>query len=53
MFAGVQAGTRLPLRPLLDAAMAEGRLAADAWDGGWTDVGTPERLRQARMTTWA
>ncbi len=44
MFAGIAKGTRLPLRPLLDAAMARGRLGARAWTGAWTDVGTVERL---------
>jgi MurNAc alpha-1-phosphate uridylyltransferase len=43
MFEPVAAGTRLPLRPLLDAGIAAGRLTGERWDGGWTDVGTPER----------
>lgn len=44
MFAGVPAGQRMALRPLLDAAIAEGRLSAELYGGAWTDVGTPERL---------
>jgi len=44
MFSAVAVGTRLPLRPLLDAALAAGRLGAELWPGEWTDVGTPERL---------
>jgi len=44
MFAGITPGTRLPLRPLLDAALAQSRLGARPWDGAWTDVGTIERL---------
>ena len=44
LFAGVAPGTRLPLRPLLQQAIAAGRLGAERWDGPWTDVGTPERL---------
>lgn len=44
MFAGVAPGTRLALRPLLDAALAQARLGARRWDGAWTDVGTAERL---------
>jgi MurNAc alpha-1-phosphate uridylyltransferase len=44
MFAGIEPGTRLALRPLLNAALAAGRLGAQAWDGRWTDVGTAERL---------
>lgn len=39
---------RAPLRPLLDAAVAAGRLAARRHDGLWIDVGTPERFAQAR-----
>ena len=45
LFAGIARGTRLPLRPKLEAALAAGRLGAQAWDGAWTDVGTVERLR--------
>jgi MurNAc alpha-1-phosphate uridylyltransferase len=44
MFADITPGTRLALRPRLDAALAAGRLGAQAWDGPWTDVGTAERL---------
>ena len=44
MFAGIVPGTHMKLRPLLDAAVAAGRLGAQAWDGEWTDVGTVERL---------
>ena len=44
MFKAVTAGTRLALRPLLDVALAHGRLGARPWDGLWTDVGTAERL---------
>ncbi len=44
MFAGVTPGTRLPLRPLLDAALGARRLGGRAWNGSWTDVGTAERL---------
>jgi len=46
LFDGVLPGTRLPLRPLLDAALARRRLGARAWDGDWADVGTPERLAE-------
>lgn len=45
MFNGIAPGTRLALRPLLDAALAVGRLGAEAWDGPWTDVGSAERLQ--------
>jgi MurNAc alpha-1-phosphate uridylyltransferase len=44
MFAGLPVGQAMKLRPLLDAALAQGRLGAEAWDGEWTDVGTVQRL---------
>jgi MurNAc alpha-1-phosphate uridylyltransferase len=44
MFSGVASGTHLALRPLLEQALAAGRLGAEAWDGAWTDVGSAERL---------
>ena len=44
MFAGIEPGARLKLRPLLDAALAQRRLGAQAWPGPWTDVGSAERL---------
>ncbi len=46
LFAGVVPGTALRLTPLLHQAIAQRRLAATAWDGGWTDVGTPQRLAE-------
>lgn len=46
MFADIRPGTKMPLRPRLDAAIGARRLAARLWEGGWTDVGTPERLAQ-------
>jgi MurNAc alpha-1-phosphate uridylyltransferase len=44
MFADIEPGSRLALRPRLEAALDAGRLGAQAWDGPWTDVGTAERL---------
>jgi MurNAc alpha-1-phosphate uridylyltransferase len=44
LFAGIAPGAHLRLRPLLERAIAAGRLGATRWEGGWTDVGTPERL---------
>lgn len=43
MFADIVVGTRLPLRPLLEAAMARRALRACRWEGPWVDVGTVER----------
>ena len=42
-FAGFGRGKR-PLKPLLDAAIADHRLSGERYDGVWSDVGTPERL---------
>jgi N-acetyl-alpha-D-muramate 1-phosphate uridylyltransferase len=47
MFADVAPGRR-PLKPLLDAAIARGELRGERYEGRWIDVGTPERLEQAR-----
>lgn len=44
MFEGLRVGQRLPLRPLLESAMAQRRLGGTRWAGDWADVGTPERL---------
>ncbi|MEH6634742.1 MAG: nucleotidyltransferase family protein [Halioglobus sp.] len=43
-FAGMAPG-KMPLRPLLDAAIASGSVSAEYYDGQWQDVGTPERLQ--------
>ena len=42
-FAGAVPG-KCPLKPLLDQAIAEGRLSGQYYGGVWSDVGTPERL---------
>jgi len=47
LFAGLAPGRRA-LKPLLDAAIARRELAAVRFDGVWLDVGTPERLEDAR-----
>lgn len=39
-------GTAEPLAPLLRRAMDAGRVSAELYTGPWTDVGTPERLRE-------
>jgi MurNAc alpha-1-phosphate uridylyltransferase len=44
LFDGLPPGTRKPLRPLLDVAIARQRLGAELWHGPWTDVGTAGRL---------
>ena len=39
-------GKAAPLAPLLRAAMDRGQVGASLYTGPWTDVGTPERLRE-------
>ena len=43
-FAGLPV-EKMPLRPLLDSAIARRRLGGEYYQGQWQDVGTPERLR--------
>ena len=45
-FAGVQPGSVMKLRPLLDAAIAAGTLTGERYTGRWVDVGTPQRLAE-------
>ncbi len=47
MFAALTPGRR-PLKPVLDDAIARGVLRGRFHDGVWIDVGTPERLEEAR-----
>ena len=44
LMADLPSGTKAPLRPYLEAAISRRALGAVRWRGGWTDVGTPERL---------
>ena len=46
-FAGLAPGRR-PLKPWLDAAIARRELRGRSFDGLWLDVGTPDRLEEAR-----
>ena len=43
---GNSKGKAAPLAPLLRAAMNRGLVSASLYEGAWTDVGTPERLRE-------
>ena len=36
----------LPLRPVLDKAIAAGQVAGEQFGGRWFDIGTPERLQE-------
>jgi MurNAc alpha-1-phosphate uridylyltransferase len=44
-FAALPEG-KMPLRPLLDAAIRRGQLGGEPYVGQWQDVGTPERLQE-------
>jgi N-acetyl-alpha-D-muramate 1-phosphate uridylyltransferase len=48
LFVGIEPGTRMALRPLLDDALRRGALGAALWHGDWTDVGTVERWQALR-----
>ena len=43
-FAGLVPGTRLPMRPLLDGAIAAAKIKAARYDGLWENIGTPQQL---------
>lgn len=45
MFASLEVKP-LPLRPILDALIAQNKLAAWVYQGQWQDVGTPQRLAE-------
>lgn len=44
LFAGIPAGTKAKLAPLLIAAMDRGQVTGEHFTGRWEDVGTPQRL---------
>ena len=46
LFSGLAPGPR-PLRPVFEAGISRGRLTGEHYPGIWSDVGTPERLREA------
>ncbi len=48
LFDGLAPGRR-PLKPVLDAGIGRGDLRGQFYDGVWIDVGTPERLEEARL----
>lgn len=45
MFDGLASGVRAPLAPLLHQAIANGQCSGEHHRGIWSDVGTPERLK--------
>jgi MurNAc alpha-1-phosphate uridylyltransferase len=52
LFGGLPPGRR-PLKPVLDAAIERRELRGQFYDGVWIDVGTPERLEEARRAAAA
>lgn len=46
LFAGIAAGSRAALAPLLRAAVARGRVRGEHFRGYWLDVGTAQRLAE-------
>jgi MurNAc alpha-1-phosphate uridylyltransferase len=48
MFAGYPPGRRA-LKPVLDLGIERAELRGQFYDGVWIDVGTPERLEEARL----
>ena len=48
LFDGLAPGRRA-LKPVLDSSVERGELRGQFYDGVWIDVGTPERLEEARL----
>ncbi len=46
MFAEIRAGSKLPLRPLLDVAIPAGRIQGAPLDALWENLGTPAQLAE-------
>jgi MurNAc alpha-1-phosphate uridylyltransferase len=55
LFAGIPPMTKAKLAPLLRAAMAQGQVSGEHFNGRWEDVGTPQRLtdldKELRLAT--
>jgi len=48
IFQGIEPG-RQRLRPILESAIAQHRVEGVCYEGFWQDIGTPERLAEARQ----
>jgi N-acetyl-alpha-D-muramate 1-phosphate uridylyltransferase len=46
---GNSQGEKLPLAPMLRAAMERGEVSAELYEGPWVDVGTPQRLAELNV----
>lgn len=49
--AGNPQGQKIPMLPLMLAALERGQMTAEIYTGSWTDVGTPERLSALNPAT--
>jgi len=49
LFSGLPPGRR-PLRPVLEQAIAAGRVGGEHYTGRWDDIGTPQRLAEAQQS---
>ena len=45
LFIGCRSGA-FPLAPVLRAAIAQGQTSGERYEGGWYDIGTPERMER-------
>lgn len=45
---GVARGSKAPLAPLWRAAAGRGEVSGELYEGGWSDVGTPQRLAELK-----
>jgi MurNAc alpha-1-phosphate uridylyltransferase len=45
---GVAPGAKVPLAPLWRAAAGRGKVSGELYEGGWSDVGTPQRLAELK-----
>ncbi|MCY1219126.1 N-acetylmuramate alpha-1-phosphate uridylyltransferase [compost metagenome] len=46
LFAGIAAGTRVPMTPFYRAAITDGTATGERFDGRWENVGTPSQLAE-------
>jgi N-acetyl-alpha-D-muramate 1-phosphate uridylyltransferase len=49
-FVAGESATHFKLLPLYQRAMRDGKLSGERFDGFWMNIGTPEQLREARLS---
>jgi N-acetyl-alpha-D-muramate 1-phosphate uridylyltransferase len=42
--------SRFPITPLIKAQVPRGKISGELYNGAWHDIGTPERLTEARLS---